>query len=79
MESFPAIFASERFDSGVYPNMRIQRRTPVESFSARGAHVRLLFGMNYFMSTQSGRLSKTFAAHFAYEWSRSRMHRHMPR
>ena len=78
MKSLPTVLASERFHSGVYANVRVQGRTPVESFSASRAHVRLLFGMDDFMSAQSGCLSETFAAYFAYKWSRSGMHRHVP-
>ena len=78
METFAAEFTDERFKSGVNANVRIERRTSVESFTTRVALMWLVLRVDDFMTTQGGRLAKTFAAYFAYERPRSRVNWHVP-
>lgn len=79
MKAFAAVLADERFKSGVNAHVRVERRRPVERFTARRAFMRLLRRVNDFVTAQSGRLTETFTAHFADKWSCSRVHRHVSR
>jgi len=63
VKSLAAVFARVRLVAGVYPRMRIQRRTPVERLAANSASVRLFFGVYDLVAAQRGCLSETFAAY----------------
>lgn len=79
VKSFATVFARVRLVPGVYPSMRVQRRTPVERFSANGARVRLFFGVYDLVAAQRGRLSEAFAANLANERSGACVNWHVSR
>lgn len=79
MESFAAMFANERFETGVNSDVRVQRRRSVERFAASRTFVRFFGRVDDFVTTQRRRLTETFAANFANERPGARVHGHVTR
>ena len=79
MEPFAAVLADERLKSGVNAHVRVERRRPVERFTARRTLVRFLGRVNNFVTAQSRCLPESFTAHFADERPGSRVHWHVSR
>lgn len=77
VESFAAMFADERLESGVNAHMSVERRGSVERLAASRTFVRLFGRVDYLVAAQSRRLAETFAADFANERTSSRVHRHV--
>lgn len=77
MESFATEFADEWLVASVNSRVRVEGRRSIECLSACVAFVGLLGGVDYFVAAQCGRLSETFAADLADEWSSSGMNRHV--
>lgn len=70
VKSLATVFASVRLVPGVYPRVRVQRRTPVERLSANGTRVWLFFGVYDLVAAQRGRLSEAFAAHLHHTYTK---------
>ena len=79
VETLAAVFAYKRLESGVNAHVRIERRRPVERFTARRTLVRFLGRVNNFVTAQSRCLPESLTAHFADERPGSCMHWHVSR
>lgn len=67
VKAFPTVLTDKGFVPIVDPDMSVQSGAPIKRFSTGLTLVRFLGGVDDFMATEGGGLSKPFAANFANE------------
>lgn len=79
MKALAAKLADKRLEIGMYACVGIKSGTTIEGLAACHALVRLFSGVDDLVSTESARLTETFAANLADKWPSARVHWHVSR
>jgi len=71
VKPFPTELTDPWLESRVDADMSVESRGPIETFATSIASVRLLLCMDYLVSAEGTRLTKSLPAYLANEWSGS--------